>query len=388
VKILHVAPAYYPATYWGGPTFSTYALCNSLAALPEVELRVLTCDTAGPRLSQRLPVKEIPVRFSDGYDVYFTRRLLGRDIAPGLIARLWGMIGWADIVLLTATYSFPTIPALITCRLRGKPVIWSPRGALQASYEWSDAKNPLLKREFERICCLVKPHRCVLHVTSEAEKEASLSRLPCYGAAIIPNGVEAPANLPPRVWKPGGVLRLMFISRLDPKKGLENLLAAMPRLDPKTTLDVYGAGDPSYVQSLKRLTAGLGLSARVYFHGHVDGEKKFTAFIGADLFVLPTHSENFGMVVAEALAHGVPAIVSHGAPWRELESRGCGRWVSNKPETLAGAIGSLRKEDLAAMGKRGREWMLADFIWANRARKMKALFDSMILKRRTETDDL
>jgi glycosyltransferase involved in cell wall biosynthesis len=377
MKILHITPAYYPATYWGGPIFSTLALCNALSRLPGVELRVLTCDTAGPELSQRLPIENSPVRFPQGYDVYYTRRLLGRDIAPGLLARLWGMVGWADAVLLTAIYSFPTLPALVTCRLQNKPLIWSPRGALQARYEWGGAKRQFLKRAFERICWLAKPPRCVLHVTSEAEKEASLSLLPCYDAAIIPNGVDAPVSLPHRTWKPDGVLRLMFLSRLDPKKGLENLLAAMGRLSPKTTLDVYGTGDPSYVRSLKKLTADFGLSARVQFHGHVDGKEKLAAFTRADLFVLPTHSENFGMAVAEALAHGVPAAVSHGAPWAELVIRGCGRWFPNDPEALAASIEALRSEDLGTMGGRGRAWMQEEFVWDSRATQMKGLFDSI-----------
>jgi glycosyltransferase involved in cell wall biosynthesis len=385
MKILHVAPAYYPATYWGGPTFSTYALCNSLAALPEVELRVLTCDSAGPSVGLRVHVTGFPIRFPDGYDVYFTRRVVGRDIAPGLIARLWGMIGWADVVLLTATYSFPTIPTLLTCRLRDRPLVWSPRGALQASHEWSLARHQSLKRAFEQICRIVKPRQCVLHVTAEAEKQASLARLPGFRAAIIPNAVEMPAGLPPRIWTPNGVLRLLFLSRLDPKKGLENLLAAMASLDPKTTLDVYGTGDPSYVRSLKKLTADLGLSTRVRYHGHVDGHQRLEAFINADLFVLPTHSENFGMVVAEALAHGVPTVVSRGAPWPELESRDCGLWVCNEPESLALAIESLREVDLAAMGRRGRAWMQEEYGWAGVAQKFMSLCTEIMAARQPES---
>jgi glycosyltransferase involved in cell wall biosynthesis len=375
MKVLHVTPSYYPATYWGGPIFTTYALCNALARFPDVELRVLTSDMAGPRVGQRVDVTEFPTRFREGYDVYFTHRVLGRDIAPGLMARLWGMIGWADVVLLTGTYSFPTIPTLLACRLRDKPVVWSPHGALQASHEWSLARHQSLKSVFEQICRIVKPYQCVLHVTAEPEKQASLARLPGFDAAIIPNAVETPATLPPRIWKPNGVLRLVFLSRLDPKKGLEHLLTAMASLDPKTTLDVYGTGDPCYDRSLKKLTADLGLSTRVHYHGHVDGQQRHHAFVNADLFVLPTHSENFGMVVAEALAHGVPSVVSRGAPWPELEARGCGRWVSNEPESLALAIESLREGDLAAMGQCGRAWMREQFNWDSRAAQMKSLFD-------------
>jgi len=319
-----------------------------------------------------------PTRFPAGYDVYFTPRILGRDIAPSLLARLWSMVGWAEVILLTGTYSFPTIPTLLICRVRDKPVAWSPRGALQASHEWNGARKPLLKRQWESVCRAVKPHRCVLHVTAEVEKAAGEARLPGFEAAIISNGIEVPETLPPREWMPHGALRLMFISRLDKKKGIENLLRAIPLIRQEVTLDVYGTGEPNYVRSLKGLVAALDIGHRVRFHGHVDGAVKLSAFVNADLLVLPTFSENFGMVVAEALAHGVPAVVSHGAPWAGLEQHRSGRWVGNAPEMLADTIEWMGKQDLAAMGQRGREWMQADYSWDSLAGRMHALFEELI----------
>ncbi len=381
MKVLHVTSVFYPATYYGGPIFSTYNMCNALAGQTGVELRVLSTDRAGPNLTERVPVPSVPVRYPAGYDVYFTRRRTRSGASPGLLKQLWRLGNWADVIWLNGTYSFPTIPALLACRLWAKPVVWSPRGALQASHEWSSARRPVLKRAFERVCRAVKPRQCVLHVTAEVEKEASLARLPGFEAAIIPNGVELPAGLPQRLWVPNGLLRLMFISRLDPKKGLENLLQAMPLLGSETVLDIYGTGDPAYVDSLKRLAADLGLQSRVSFHGHVDGERKTAAFASADLFVLPSHSENFGMVVAEALAHGLPAIVSRKAPWQEVETKDCGLWIDNSPETIAQAIGKLRGADLAGMGLRGRAWMEAEFQWQARALELRALFERLLNSR-------
>jgi len=378
MRVLHVTPSYYPATHYGGPIFSTFALCNALARIPGVDLRVLTCDMAGPDLSQRVPVTDIPVRFDAGYDVYFARRTMLPDIAPGLLKRLWGMAGWADVVILTGTYSFPTLPTLFVCKVRGKPLVWSPRGALQATHEWSGARKQTLKKIWERLCLLLKPRHSTLHVTAQVEKEASLARLPGFTADIISNAVEAPATLPGRAWKPGGALRLMFISRVDPKKGLEILLQAMQRLAPETTLDIFGRGEPSYVEALERLASGLGVAERVHFRGHVDGDAKRAAFMSADLFVFATHSENFGMVVAEALAHGVPAIVSHGAPWPDLDAKDCGRWVAKSAQAFAAAIEDVRDKDLEAMGRNGRRWMQEDFSWDNRAVQMHALFKRLI----------
>ena len=375
--MLQVTPTYYPATYWGGPIFSTHALCNALATRHDIELRVLTTDAAGPKRAQRLKADAFPTRFPAGYDVYFTRRILARDIAPGLLARLWPMVGWADVVHLTGTYSFPTIPTLAVCRLRDKPVLWSPRGALQASHEWSEVRRRSLKHFWESVCRLVKPSRCILHVTAEVEKATSLAQLPGFETAVISNGVDVPDTLPERDWTPNNVLRLMLISRLDKIKGLENLLRALPHIKRPTTLDVYGTGERQYVRSLKSLAVELDISHRVRFHGHVDGATKLAAFTNADLFVLPSYSESFGIVVAEALAHGVPAVVSQGAPWPKLEANRCGRWVSNAPEVLADAVEAMRDQDLAAMGQRGREWMREEFGWEQIADKMHELFNGV-----------
>jgi glycosyltransferase involved in cell wall biosynthesis len=365
LRILHVTPTFYPATYYGGPIFSTYALCNALAAKPGVQLRVLTTDAAGPKLSQRVDVKSFPFPYPAGYPVFFTRRVLGQAVAPGLLARLWPMIGWADVVHLTGTYSFPTIPTLGLARLRRRPILWSPRGALLASHSWADAPRQRTKRIWEMICQVVAPRSTLLHATSEEERSASLARLPGVGAVVIPNGVEVPPPLPLRRWQPDGVLRVMFLGRIDPKKGIANLIEAIRLAGSQSLrLDLYGAGDAQYLAEIKQLVANRGLDGVTRFHGHVEGDEKSRAFAEADVCVLPSFSENFGMVVAEALAHGVPVIVSRGVPWSEVEQRQCGRWVDNSPASLADAIASIQHRDLAAMGAAGRRWMEADFGWS------------------------
>ncbi len=378
MKILHVMPSFWPATYFGGPIFSTYALCNALAGDPDVKLRVLTSDMAGPTIDNRIPVPSVPMYYMGGYEVYIARRTRLPDISWGLVAQLWRQVGWADVVLLTGTYSFPTIPTLLACKLRGKPAVWSPRGALKASNDWKDASRQNVKRLWEWVCCKVSPQRCVLHVTTEIERKASLARMPGFEACVIANGVDVPSELPPRELRPEGRLSLMVLGRLDPVKALENLIDALALVGPEVTLDVYGTGDVSYLRLLQERTAALGVSARVSFHGHVESEAKTSAFLSADVLVLPSHSENFSMVVAEALAHGVPAIVSHGAPWPEIDARGCGLWVDNAPASLAAAIRVMGARNLLAMGERGRIWMQSDFGWESKAREMNQLFRKLV----------
>jgi len=378
MKVLHVTSAFYPATYWGGPIFSTYALCNGIAVHRDVTLRVLTTDSAGPRVTDRVAVSNWPEIVPPGYEVYFTRRLLGRDIAPGLFSRLLAMTRWADVVHLTGNYTGPCLPTMMACRLTGRPLVWSPRGSLQATEEWSGVRRRGPKNVFDRAVRACLPKRTVMHVTAEMERALSQKRIPGPPAVVIPNGVDAPTRLPDRPWRPEGRLRLMFISRLDPKKGLENLFTAMASLPETISLDVYGSGEAGYSESLKKLPANLGIADRVIFHGHVDGQAKTAAFSSADLLVLPSYSENFGMVVAEAMAYGIPVITSHATPWQRVEAMGCGRWIDNAPEAVAQAIRDMSVQDLAEMGRRGHEWAVSELGWQALSNRMVDLYRGLV----------
>lgn len=378
MKILHVIPTFYPAVYWGGPIFSTYGLCNALAAIPSVKLKVLTTDAAGPALSQRLKPDSNPVIYPNGYEVRFTRRVWGTAVSPVQLMILPGMIRWADVVHLTGTYSFPTLPTLLLARLFSKPLIWSPRGALQ---RWDGTNKRGLKWSWEILCnALIGPRRTVLHVTSDEEADASARRMSKTRVQVIPNGVDIPHRLPKRQWRPDGHLRLMYLGRLDPKKGIETLLRALLHFTgEKMSLQIYGTGDAPYVTNLERLVEELNLSAIVTWRGHLEPIGKSAAFAASDLSLVPSFTENFGMTVAEALAHGVPVVASRGTPWSGMVEHGCGWWVDNSPEELAGAIQEAMTANLELMGNKGRSWMQAAFGWPSVAKRMHETYRSMIV---------
>jgi glycosyltransferase involved in cell wall biosynthesis len=105
-----------------------------------------------------------------------------------------------------------------------------------------------------------------------------------------------------------------------------------------------------------------------------EGTEKVGAFLDADVCVVPSFTENFGMVVAEALVHGVPVIASKGTPWADLERQGCGLWVDNSPESIGAAILRMNQADLPTMGMNGRAWMETQFSWANIASQMEAVY--------------
>ncbi|MFS8085361.1 MAG: glycosyltransferase, partial [Acidobacteriota bacterium] len=213
MKVLHVTPAFYPATNWGGLAHSVPGLCNALAKNPDIQLRVLTTDSDGPKTRRRVPVKSFPERFAAGYEVYYCRRLFGQSVSPGLLLRVWSRVRWADVVHLTATYSFPTIPTLFVCKLLGKPLIWSPRGALQ---RWQGTTREQTKAVWEKLCnALCDPKRVVLHMTSEEEKNESWPRMCRTEARVIHNGISLP-GLNGGGSKRNGSLRLLYLGRLHP----------------------------------------------------------------------------------------------------------------------------------------------------------------------------
>lgn len=382
--MLHITPSFFPARHCGGTSYSSYALCNASAGLPDIELKVLTTDSDGPKQRKRIIVNQFPVRMPQGYEVSYCRGLLGADISPSMFWRLWPMIKWADVVHLSAVYSPPTIPTLLICKLQGKPVVWSTRGALQ---RWEGSTRRTIKRLWEIICdSLCKSDRVLLHTTSEEERNESIARIGRATAIVVPNGIDMSTteSVPRR--QQTDQLRLLYLGRLHPIKGIENLLRAMTQTSSDVRLSICGSGNADYRQSLERMSRELGLAPRVVFHGMVEGEEKERQFQRADICVVPSHKEAFCLVVAESLARSIPVIVSTGTPWKNVATAGCGLVVNNDPNSLATAILQSRKMQLAEMGQRGREWMQRDYSWPVIAQKIVAHYSDVVKAREGALD--
>ena len=374
LKILFVTPYFMPAHHYGGPIESVYRLCLNLARLG-CEVRVLTTNANGlDRVLEAGTGREIAV--AAGLDVIYTRRVMRHAVAPGLLRRIVREVRRADVVHLTAVYSFTTIPTLIACRMLGKPIVWSPRGALQ---RWRGSRRVGAKWLWDRACRRLAPRATVLHVTSDQEAAESVRRMPRMSAVVIPNGVRMPVDV--RRVAGDGRLRIGYLGRLDPKKGIENLLDAASLVmaeGASFTLTIAGAGPGAYLLALDQRATACGLAGAVRFAGDLRGGAKRRFFETIDLLVVPSHTENFAIVVAEALAYGVPVIASRGTPWARLEDRGCGLWVENTPAALAAAIIRMATLDLPAMGARGCEWMAAEYAWPVIARDLCNTYSSLI----------
>ena len=207
--------------------------------------------------------------------------------------------------------------------------------------------------------------------TAHAEME-SLRRLGLkQPIAIIPNGVDLPAlsqkeTSDEQVTPQGSPRNAVFMSRIHPKKGVLNLVEAWAHIRPKNwRLLVAGPDEGAHLAVVTRRVRELGIEDAVEFLGEVEGEIKSELLKSADLFILPSFSENFGVVVAEALAYGVPVITTRGTPWEGLLHHGCGWWIDPTLSALTKAMKEALDMDpdrLRSMGENGRAYA-AEFNW-------------------------
>jgi glycosyltransferase involved in cell wall biosynthesis len=370
VKVAHVVPSFHPSRRYGGAVESTYQLCRHLASVG-CTVRVLTTDADG---ETRSPVpRDREVDLGDGLTARYCARVAWESASPALVRRVGEYAAWADVVHLTAVYSFPTIPTLLAAWISDKRVVWSPRGGFQ---EWPGSRRRWLKRLWNDACRRVRPRRLVLHVTSNEEREETLECWPDCEAVLVPNGVELPATVIRP--DPDGRVRLLYVGRIDPKKGIENLVDACQLLRRRGTvrwsLRIAGDGEPDYVESIRRRIAANGLQDAITMVGWVTAGKKERLFASSDVLVCPSYTENFGNVVTEALAHAVPVIASRGTPWAEVEKVGCGLWVENDAESLAEAIERVSGAPLSEWGRTGRRWMEQEYAWSTVANRMRDLY--------------
>jgi len=216
-----------------------------------------------------------------------------------------------------------------------------------------------------------------LHATSELECE-DIRRLGFkIPVAIIPNGIA----MPDIINRPLNDLRsFLYLGRLHPEKGLEGLLYSWAQVQAKLgdwCLRIVGPDPIGYRDVLEKLSHKLGLQ-RIFFSGTVSGQEKWQILNASEVLVLPSPSENFGMVVAEALAAEVPVIATSGTPWSELASRRAGWYCGTSSKDIAFALLNAAGTCLAErreMGKHGREWMSGSYGWESIGNKMAITYN-------------
>ena len=277
----------------------------------------------------------------------------------------------ADVVHLTGPYNWIVLPTLYWCRTYKKPLVWSPRGGWQ---RFPGSRKTHLKAIWDALCRRLAPAHTVIHATSELEAQSIMPVMP-RPIRVIANGVDVPEQLLDK--EPSTQLRVLYLGRIDPKKGLEKVLAVMKRIDPwlNVTLKIVGDGQPAYVNKLKALSKDM---THVRWCGHVEHARLPYVFQQTDVTIVPSEIESFGQVVVESLAHGVPVIASKDVPF-VLHEQGCGVSIDMRHPPLLDVLNFLAlkqqaPEILTAMGEMGRDWMKKEFSWSDKAQQMVAAY--------------
>lgn len=221
-----------------------------------------------------------------------------------------------------------------------------------------------------------------LHATAESEKENLLRLGYNRNVAVVANGIDVEHIALKSTWKRNR--QLLFLSRIHVKKGIEFLLEAVAMLKDDLqdyTVNIAGEGEAAYIEQLKAKAQSWGIGPLVRFCGGVYGDEKWKLFRQADLFVLPTYSENFGIVVAEALASGTPVVTTKGTPWEELNTCHCGWWTEIGTKPLAEVLKeflSLDEKELEVMGRNGRKLVEEKYSAKKMAEDMVRVYENVL----------
>lgn len=363
MRITHVVPRIENES--SGPSYSVVALCRALKHLDVgVDLAVLKSlnDKAAPGFARSFATVGGFAKLGLSPDM---RNWLNESVRDSRI----------DVMHNHSLWMMPNVYSCNAVKSARMPLLVSPRGTLS---EWAMGNGSRIKKLFWPL--VQRPALAAVscfHATSESEY-ADIRRMGFdQPVAIIPNGIELPEL---RKTNSAGARTLLFLGRIHPVKGLDMLLPAWAALQdrfPEWQLRITGPDTNGHLAEMKKLANELGLK-RVEFTGPLFGTEKARAYAEAELYVLPTYSENFGMSVAEALAAGTPAIVTKAAPWSGLTENGAGWSIEVGTNPLVACLEqalSCSHGDLELMGRRGRLWMKNDFSWEFVADKMRATYD-------------
>jgi len=357
----------------GGPSYSVTGLCDVLASRGKrillVAQKTLTEQDAELVLPRNPTVELFP---------FLSFRKLRITYTPGYKHKLLTIVekNQVSIIHNHGLWLQCNHQSAVVAARYDIPYIVSPRGMLEP---WAFAFNSWKKK----IVWWLWQKRSLLNATAfcatsvqEAENIRSLGfKQPI---AIIPNGVDLPPLHEKQEQAPSTIRYALFLSRIHPKKGLLNLVKAWSQAAPEGwKVIIAGPDENGHQQELQNEIAAAGMSDIFEIIGPVEGERKEQLLRDAGLFILPTFSENFGIVVAEALAAGTPVITTKGTPWEGLVTHSCGWWIDIGAEPLADAIElatSCSDAERIAMGKRGREYVIREFGWDEIGRKTVSFY--------------
>ncbi|MCP4712307.1 MAG: glycosyltransferase [Planctomycetes bacterium] len=310
-----------------------------------------------------------------------------KELAPKLSVKIPSI----NILHINSFWPHSTYVASRIARHSHTPYLLRPAGVFMHPWRYNGFKKKsylslLGNRILKNAACIQVSSEMEAHCCREAGLPGSIT--------IIPNGIDSlefetlPGISEAEAYWPNLKDRfvLLFLSRISPEKGLDQCLPALREvIDRKKETDILfviaGPDHKGHLKNVKQQVRDLCLDPYVFFPGMVTGEAKKALYRRSDVFVLPSYSENFGIVVTEALACETPVITTTGTPWQELQDIDAGRWVPPNKTELAEALCEMvdmspQQRDM--MGRRGREHVIQNYTWDTTARKLQTVYQCIL----------
>lgn len=337
MKILQINASYKPAYIYGGPTMSVAKLSEQLVKAGCIT-EVFTTTANG---AFELPVNLNSKTNVDGVDVTYFKRLTKdhTHFSPAILTKLWKEAPNFDLVHIHAWWNLVSIFSALIALIKKKPVLISPRGTL-SSYSFNN-KNSLIKKLINNLLGKHLLKRSYLHATSNSERDALAAIIKPKHIFNIPNFVNINTAINTGASDDGPVFKLLFLSRIEEKKGLDILLNALPAINIPYSLTIAGDGDKNYTDHLKNIARHNSIDANITWIGF-QNETKFDVLRDHQLLVLPSYDENFGNVVIESLSVGTPVLVSGHVGLADYVVKNNFGWVcETTPESVSNAINNI-----------------------------------------------
>ena len=365
MKVVQVFPGFTT----GGPSYTVPMMCRAMQdAGAEVVMRFCgNCDDNIEDISYKsFNMIEWPV-------------ISPLAISPGLYRNLKEECKSADIIQTNSLWQFPNFVTEFARRGSLCKSVIVPRGTLS---KYALSISPIKKKIILALGQQTALKKCDMFIAT-CEEEYNDIRALGYKSpvAIIPNGIDIPSFNRKAIKHK----RVVFLSRIHKKKGIDYLIKAWSRIEPlfpDWQLAIVGPTN-KYGEEMQELSMRLHLK-NVSFVGPLYGDDKFHYLYDSELFVLPTHSENWGIAVPEALICSIPVICTKGAPWKGLIDNRCGDWIELSVDSLFESMKhlmSLSSDERNEMGQRGHNWVKQEFSWNRIGEKTISAFKWLIYKK-------
>ncbi len=364
MKIIHYIPSIDRIA--GGTSTYMQVLGKELGKLAEVH--IITHSSDNP-----LPISNCKIHYVSVYNP-----INGRF--KNEVSKLFDVIK-PDLVHVNCCWMPACAFVQQMAQKRNIKVVLTPHGMLEP---WI-IKRHYWTRKFPALMLYQKNAICkadCLQATAESEKKNLLKLGYNSNIKIVKLGIDAESITMKTSWKKSK--QLLFLSRVHVKKGINYLIEAADILRNELQgykIVVAGEGDADYIATLKQQIVDKGLQDIIQLIGGVYGDKKWELFQTSDFFVLPTHSENFGLAIAESLASGTPVITTVGTPWNNLNSSNSGAWIEIGTQPLVETLRrflALSDGELETMGKNGRKLIETKYSAKVMAEEMMEVYKSIV----------